>query len=112
MLDFQLRRTFTDSLIEFPVVADVDGDGSADILIVSNNQTATANDTPTLQVFQDAQKRWIPTRRIWNQHSYQVTNVREDGTIPKVMPKSWLRNNTFRSNMQIDGLHDCVPVIP
>jgi hypothetical protein len=35
--------------------------------------------------------------------------LREDGTIPKVMPKHWLLNNTFRTNAQIDGLNDCGP---
>ena len=42
----------------------------------------TATYTNTVAVYEDAQKRWIPTRRIWNQHAYHVTNVREDGTHP------------------------------
>jgi hypothetical protein len=37
----------------------------------------------TLTVLRDAEDRWIPARRIWNQYSYHVTNVREDGTIPQ-----------------------------
>ena len=63
-----------------------------------------------MTVLRDAQERWIPARRIWNQYSYHVTNVREDGTIPKVMKKSWQSNNTFRTNSQISvsGI-DCSP---
>ena len=111
MLDFKQART-SGTLIEFPVVADADD--SADILVVSNEtSTSGPRQFPTLQVFEDAQNRWIPARRIWNQHSYHVTNVREDGTIPKVMPKHWLLNNTFRTNAQIDGRNDCgPPIIP
>ncbi len=33
---------------------------------------------------------WVATRRIWNQHTYHVTNVYEDGTVPVVEPASWL----------------------
>jgi hypothetical protein len=64
-------------------------------------------------VLGDAQDRWIPARRVWNQYSYHVTNVREDGTIPSAMKKSWQLLNTFRTNSQIDpnGV-DCDPEPP
>jgi FG-GAP-like repeat len=97
------------TLIEYPVVADVDNDGSADVLVVANNYPEGTK-SPSLFMLSDAQGRWVPTRRIWNQHAYHVTNVREDGTIPKVMKKSWLTNNTFRANSQVGQLGDCVPV--
>jgi hypothetical protein len=38
-----------------------------------------------------------------------VTNVREDGTIPQVEPKSWLLLNTFRTNSQIENGSVCKP---
>lgn len=98
--------------IEYPVVADVDNDQSADILVVSNSNYLGGEYKVTLEVFQDAERRWIPTRRIWNQHAYHVTNVREDGTIPAKMGKSWQRQNTFRTNTQIDGNGDCAPLPP
>lgn len=40
----------------------------------------------------------MPTRRIWNQHSYHITNVNDDGTIPAVEQPSWLTHNTYRLN--------------
>ena len=99
------------TLIEYPVVADVDNDGSAEILYVSNYPQGQSG--PTLTVLRDASERWIPARRIWNQYSYHVTNVREDGTIPKVMKKSWQLLNTFRTNSQINaGGVDCNPEEP
>jgi hypothetical protein len=99
------------TLIEYPVVADIDNDSSADILVVSNKNFGSGY-KHTIEAFQDAQKRWIPTRRIWNQHAYHVTNVREDGTIPKTMVKSWTKLNTFRTNSQIQGGGDCAPPPP
>ncbi len=105
-IELQQARS-SGTIIEYPVVADVDNDGSADILVVSNNGSY-----PALQVFQDAQKRWIATRRIWNQHAYHVTNVREDGTIPQVMGDNWKLLNTFRTNSEIQNGGDCAPPPP
>ncbi len=99
------------TLIEYPVVADVDNDGSAEIAFVSNYMGAAGG--PTLTVLRDQMDRWVPARRIWNQYSYHVTNVREDGTIPKAMKKSWQLLDTFRANSQIDsGGVDCNPEEP
>jgi hypothetical protein len=92
------------TLIEYPTVADVDNDGSAEILVVSYGAPA-----PALQVIRDVRDRWIQARRIWNQHTYHVTNVREDGTIPQVEPKSWTLLNTYRTNAQIEGGSVCKP---
>ncbi len=53
-------------------------------------------------VLHDVLDRWVPSRHIWNQHAYAVTNVNEDGTIPKT--SAWLPNwkqpnlNNFRQN--------------
>jgi hypothetical protein len=95
------------TLSEYPVVADIDNDGSAEILVVSNNHLGGGD--PCIQAIRDVQDRWIQARRIWNQHSYHVSNVREDGTIPQFEPKSWEGLNTFRTNAQIEGGGLCMP---
>jgi hypothetical protein len=100
------------TLVEYPVVADVDNDGSAEIVIVSNWGWFGEVPGATVTVIKDAQDRWIQARRIWNQHAYHVTNVREDGVIPKQMGKSWKLLNTFRTNSQIEGEGDCAPETP
>ena len=91
------------TLAEYPVVADVDNDGSAEIVVVSDLDFNGNQTSPTVQVIRDKQDRWIQARRIWNQHTYHVTNVREDGTIPQVEPHSWADLNTYRTNAQIEG---------
>jgi hypothetical protein len=92
------------TLIEYPIVADIDNDGSAEIVVPSFGQNA-----PALQVIRDVDDRWIQARRIWNQHTYHVTNVREDGTIPQFEPRSWEALNTYRTNAQIEGGGICKP---
>ncbi|MFT3692697.1 MAG: FG-GAP-like repeat-containing protein [Kofleriaceae bacterium] len=104
---FQMPRS-SGTLSEYPIVADIDNDGSAEIVVVSN---AYGTPSPTVQVIRDKQDRWIQARRIWNEHAYHVTNVREDGTIPQFEKPSWQNLNTFRTNAQINGGQACAPPI-
>ncbi len=97
------------TLVEYPVVADVDNDGSSEIVVVSSDDWDGNQTAPSVQVIRDADDRWIQSRRIWNQHAYHVTNVREDGTIPAVEPKSWQLLNTYRTNAQIEDGSVCQP---
>jgi len=97
------------TLSEYPTVADIDDDGSAEIVVVSNMIDDLTS--PTVQVIRDVEDRWIQARRIWNQHTYHVTNVREDGTIPQHETPSWTLFNTFRTNIQIENGGLCDPPI-
>ncbi|HVI01996.1 MAG TPA: FG-GAP-like repeat-containing protein, partial [Enhygromyxa sp.] len=97
------------TIIEYPVVADVDNDGSAEIIVVSNTSWQGQQTAPAVQVVRDVEDRWIQARRIWNQHTYHVTNVREDGTIPQFEQPHWEALNTFRTNAQIEGGGVCQP---
>jgi hypothetical protein len=99
------------TLVEYPVVADVDNDESAEIIVVSNAPGAGLTGA-VVTVYRDSQDRWIPARRVWNQHAYHVTNVREDGTVPQNMKKSWQLLNTFRTNSQVEAGGDCDPDPP
>jgi hypothetical protein len=58
--------------IEMPVIADVNRDGHADIVIGENSYN---NGMPGLEVWSGAQNDWVRTRRVWNQHAYHITNV-------------------------------------
>ena len=97
----------TGTLEEYPLVADVDGDGHADIVVVSNayHSIMCPDDSSQqrgLRVFGD--ELWVRTRRVWNQHPYHVTNVEEDGTIPAVEEANWTTGlNNFRQNVQPEG---------
>ena len=68
---------------EYPVIADVDGSGSAKICVTcANNGTAT---TYTLNVFESATTPWAPTRKVWNQVNYEPVSINEDLTVPKIL---------------------------
>ncbi|RMG97146.1 MAG: VCBS repeat-containing protein [Deltaproteobacteria bacterium] len=98
------------TVIEYPTVADIDNDGSAELLVVSNAMWWQGTPVPfTVRAIRDVQDRWVQARRIWNQHTYHVTNVREDGTIPQFEPKHWTLLNTFRTQAQIEDGGVCKP---
>jgi choice-of-anchor A domain-containing protein len=88
---------------ENPVVADVDRDNNAELIIASNNYAFPGE--AGIRVFRDRRDGWVNTRQIWNQHAYFVTNVNDDGTIPSYPLANWLTPglNTFRSNSQGTG---------
>lgn len=57
-----------------------------------------------IRILRDRLDRWASSRNIWNQFSYNITNINDDGTIPKT--SLWLQNflqpglNNFRANAQ------------
>jgi hypothetical protein len=90
--------------LEMVVIADVDNDGNAEVVIAENQWHGEGN--PGVEVWGDALDNWVFTRRIWNQHSYHVTNVEEDGTVPSYEEPNWAQDhlNNFRQNVQGEGL--------
>lgn len=104
----------TGTLWEYPVVADVDNDGQADVLVVSNDYykanlgiVCPGDETVRgLRIFGSPKKSWVRTRRVWNQHTYHITNVNEDGTIPVVEAPNWSEPdlNNYRQNKQPESV--------
>lgn len=87
------------TLFELPVIADVDADGHADIVLCTNDYAWGSNGSG-IRVYSDANNTWVPTRRIWNQHGYHITNINDDGSVPRVAQNSWQVHNTYRLNAQ------------
>ncbi len=81
--------------LEYPVIADVDSDGHAEIVFTHN--TGNGPGGTGLSVVEDLDDSWRPTRPIWNQHAYSITNVEDDGTIPTHAAVNWDTYNNFRS---------------
>ena len=95
------------TFIELPVIADVDYDNQAEIVVAANNYFDAAY-TNGILVFGAADNSWFNTRKIWNQCAYHITNINDDFSIPQAEENSWSGANVYRSNvlMQASGCHD------
>lgn len=89
--------------LEYPVIADVDGDGEVEIAFVNESYQSNYRG---LTVVGDANHSWRPGRKIWNQHAYHITNIGDDGRVPAAAQQSWKTYNNFRSGAAApnDGL--------
>ncbi len=152
------QARFSSTWTENPIVADVDGDGSAELVVGMSGpcspgycpavdpifpglrcegasdclsgrctggfcECAGAAECDTgyqcnggrclaaheacvaeLRVYRDGRDRWAGSRDVWNQHAYHVTNINDDGTIPRTsaMVDNWSAPglNNFRQNVQ------------
>ena len=98
---------------EYPTIADVDNDGHAEIVFVSDVYTKSHTG---ITVIGDADDSWMPGTQIWNQHAYWITNVDQVGAaIPQVPDTNWHTYNNFRSGDMAAGsggvYADAVPEI-
>jgi hypothetical protein len=110
---------------EYPVVADVDADGSTELCVTCRTLDFVQNGTITdptdpnylnsdrsnfcdinqaqysqVRVFRSGGEPWVPARRVWNQHGYFNVNVNDNLTIPRVQQKHHL---AFSENVCTTG---------
>ncbi|MFO0591347.1 MAG: VCBS repeat-containing protein [Polyangiaceae bacterium] len=100
----------TGTLWEYPVVADVDNDGQADIVVASNAYSSitcpeAGSKQSGIRVFGSKSGSWVRTRRVWNEHTYHITNIGEDGQVPVMESPNWTVPglNDYRQNRQPEG---------
>ncbi len=78
------------TIMQYPIIADVDADGSAEIIAVGLKNGARESDG-TLNIFKSSTTPWAPARKVWNQYMYNAVNVNEDLTIPAKQYNSAVR---------------------
>lgn len=99
--------------VELPVVADVDGDGHAEIIVTATGfpqcskkpdpDTGTpwsGDKTVGIIVLSDPRHRWMPARPLWNQHAYHITNVEDNLSVPAYEAPNWSSWNSYRAAEQ------------
>ncbi|MBW2733620.1 MAG: VCBS repeat-containing protein, partial [Deltaproteobacteria bacterium] len=132
---------------EASLVADVDGDGRAEMVMIANRASPTrwhcneepwTSDDPSIgrpawvpptngetaysgiTVWGGRAGSWVGTRKLWNQHSYHVTNICDSrdsacsaadnvyGAIPRHEQRNWELPwlNNLRQNVQDKGIFD------
>lgn len=93
------------TIFENPIVADINNDRRAEIVVPANNyhhsiSPTTCGSETGIRVFGNADTSciWAGARPIWNQHAYHINNVDDSGGIPPYEGQYWQTHNTFRTN--------------
>ena len=64
------------TIMQYPVIVDVDADGAAEIIAVGSNR---------LNIIKSSSTPWASARPVWNQYLYNVTNINKDLTVPSTL---------------------------
>jgi hypothetical protein len=74
------ENVFSNTLREFPVIADIDDDGQAEIVTTGHNSTTKAQNG-YIRVFKSGGEPWASARKVWNQYAYNSVNINENMTV-------------------------------
>lgn len=94
-----VQRFFTANssrtVYEVPVVADIDGDKQAEIIITGYDDDFALR-SPGIRVFKARNGAWADAGSVWTSQAFHVNEINEDSTLPLVETPSWLTHNTYR----------------
>ena len=83
------------TMYDYPVIADVDSDGHAEIVVVHDVYSTG------LSVYEDANDSWAPARDVWNQHAYSITNINDDLSVPVTATQNFTTYNNWHSALAL-----------
>jgi len=90
------------TLQEQPIILDVDNDGHVELVFAVNNYAFSGNTGIEVYGMDDC---WPNARKIWNQHTYHITNINDDATVPRFEMNNWEIFNNYRT--QVNELCEC-----
>ena len=94
---YENRNHASGTVWEYPVIADVDNDGSAEIVVADNGGTWQG-----VTVFGHSGDGWPKSGTTWATHDFAVTNIEPDGHVPSPPEPSWQVYNVFRARPSVD----------
>ncbi|MBQ0015488.1 MAG: VCBS repeat-containing protein [Bacteroidales bacterium] len=77
--------SYTGTICEYPIVADVDADGHADIISIGGHRPWSSNSSAGYVSVYSSQQvaAWGSARSVWNQWAYNSVNINENMTVPQ-----------------------------
>ena len=92
-IKFQSNAHGSDTMYDYPVIADVDANGHADIVVAHDGYSSG------MSVYRDKNDSWAPARQVWNQHSYTITNINDDLSVPATQTQNFTVYNSYHSGL-------------
>ncbi len=87
------------TVFEYPSVADIDGDGHAEIVFAANGYGSAGAGVTALE---HTGSGWPAAGTTWNVHDFAITNINPDGSVPQFPEASWLKYNVYRARVAVD----------
>ncbi len=86
-----LTKCSSQTTHEYPVIADVDGDGETEIVVACSEtenfrfeDSRTGGGNGRIRVYKASPDMfWVPARQIWNQFTYFNVNINDNLTVPR-----------------------------
>ena len=98
----QITDHASNTMIETPAVADIDGDGQGEILFGSGPCSHNPCNWVGVQAIGSADGDWPSTRPVYNQHAYWGGNIADDLSVPTDTTPPWLQDeNLIRGQASI-----------
>jgi hypothetical protein len=85
------------TMMDYPVIADVDADDHAEIVVCHGGYSSA------ISVYGDLDNSWAPARKVWNQHAYSISNINDDLTVPTTAAPGFTESNTWHSGIAGSG---------
>ncbi len=110
LINSQISGTFcsAQTQAEYPIIADVDGDGKTEIILSCAQSQNVYGDAPAtssnrqngfIRAYKASQgNTWSPARKVWNQFTYYNTNINDDLSIPRIQAAHHQSLNSNCSN--------------
>ncbi len=93
VVKFRSNEHASATMYDYPVVADVDADGHAEIVVAHDAYGVG------FSVYGDATDSWAPARKLWNQHAYTITNINDDLSVPVTATPNFTVYNSYHSGL-------------
>ena len=95
---FKSDEHASDTLFDYPTIADVDADGHADIVVAHDGNFGAG---AAFSVYRDKTNSWAPARTVWNEHAYSITNINDDLTVPPTATPNFTVYNSYHSALAL-----------
>ena len=96
VVKFRTDKHGSDTMYDYPVIADVDNDGHAEIVVAHDGFYPAG-----FSVYGDETNSWTPARKVWNQHPYNITNINDDLSVPVTAVQNFTKYNSFHSALPL-----------
>lgn len=83
------------TVYEVPVIADIDGDKQAEIIITGYDDDFALR-SPGIRVLKARNGAWADAGSVWSSQAFHINEINEDSTLPLLETPSWLTHNTYR----------------